>query len=795
MERRFVLFLVLTLLLWTGYIGLQFVFAPDPPAVVQNDAAKEGAKAPAEAAPEEAEPPAEEADKKPADQPEQADGAGVPPDTDPPQRVSLGSADKTGIAKMLVTFNSRGAAVERVELNRYSDVENQGGYLGHLALSVAQPAGVQVNFVGPGTPAALATSENPAAGVGLKPGDVIVAIDKQTIATPTQVERYLSTKTLPGERAAITVQRAGLSQPVVFIAKLTRHLLDVVRPEDHVYETAEGKLQNLPSDPLSLLLTLDSIGAKSVRPGASEIAGLPSLFKRNWEIDATGDDFVQFSYTLDEAAMKAIDKTGSLKIVKHYELAKSEKPGVPDYHLKLRVEIHNLGEEEQSLSYRLQGPTGLPLEGWWYSTKLHPDWVAGAGARDVAWKVQGKQHHLIGGPKITSEAKAAIEEGEPPGFNLLTGDESAALVYAGIDTQFFASAILPQPIAENQPIKFRRVLALPVQEVTAVPKNRLRTMNVSVLLVSEISKVKPGDKLAHEYQVFFGPKDPQVLELYGLDAFIEYGWTIFKYPAIWLQHVLGFFYSITGNYGIAIILLTVLVRSCMVPVSLKQARSAAMMQHLAPEVQKIKEKHPDEPMKQHAAVQELYKKYNFNPFGGCLLVFIQLPIFIGLYRCLSVDIDLRDASLIPGIAWASNLAGPDKLFRWDGWMPAFVAEDAAGWLGPFFNVLPLVTVALFLVQQKMFTPPATDEQTRMQQQMMTYMTVFMGVMFYKVPAGLCLYFITSSLWGICERKMLAKPKPPGDAKVEALPAKPASPNGSAKAAAAKAAAAKKQKRR
>src|SRR4029453_19271498 len=243
------------------------------------------------------------------------------------------------------------------------------------------------------------------------------------------------------------------------------------------------------------------------------------------------------------------------------------------------------------------------------------------------------------------------------------------------------------------------------------------------------------------------------------------------------------------NYGIAIILLTVIVRSCMIPVSLKQARSAAKMQELAPEVQKIKDKYPDDPMKQHAAVQELYKKHNFNMFAGCLPVFIQLPIFIGLYRCLSVNIDLRDAALLPGIDWASNLAGPDKLFYWNDWVFAMIGDEADGWLGPFFNVLPLITVSLFLVQQKMFTPPATDEQTAMQQQMMTYMTVIMGVMFYKVPAGLCLYFITSSLWGICERKLLPKPKPKGQGGdgglgIPALP-KSTSPNGSAKSASTK----------
>jgi len=244
------------------------------------------------------------------------------------------------------------------------------------------------------------------------------------------------------------------------------------------------------------------------------------------------------------------------------------------------------------------------------------------------------------------------------------------------------------------------------------------------------------------------------------------------------------------NYGIAIILLTVIVRTCMIPVSLKQARSAAKMQELAPEIQKIKDKYPDDPMKQHQAVQELYKKHDFNMFGGCLPVFIQLPIFIGLYRCLSVDIDLRDAALLPGISWASNLAGPDKLFRWDSWMPGFLADEADGYLGPFFNVFPLITVTLFLIQQKLFTPPATDEQTKMQQQMMTYMTVFMGVMFYKVPAGLCIYFITSSLWGIAERKLLPKSKPKdttndsggsgGGGLFAKLTTKPTSPNGSGK---------------
>ena len=161
------------------------------------------------------------------------------------------------------------------------------------------------------------------------------------------------------------------------------------------------------------------------------------------------------------------------------------------------------------------------------------------------------------------------------------------------------------------------------------------------------------------------------------------------------------------------------------------------------------------------AQQELFRKHNYNPLAGCLPVFLQLPIFLGLYRSLSVDVELRGAPLISqSIRWCSNLAAPDMLWHWQDVMPAFIA-GANGWLGPYFNLLPCLTIGLFIWQQKMFMPPPTDEQAAMQQKVMQYMMIFMGVMFFKVASGLCLYFIASSLWGITERKLLPKPAPPG----------------------------------
>ena len=175
-------------------------------------------------------------------------------------------------------------------------------------------------------------------------------------------------------------------------------------------------------------------------------------------------------------------------------------------------------------------------------------------------------------------------------------------------------------------------------------------------------------------------------------------------------------------------------------------------------MKRIAEHHKGDMEKRTKAQQELFRKHNYNPLSGCLPMVIQLPIFIGLYRALSVDIELRGTPLIPGISWCSNLAAPDQLFYWEPFLPAFLVS-LTGWLGPYFNILPLITIAFFIIHQKLFTPPATDEQSAMQQKMMKFMMIFMGFLFFRVASGLCLYIIASSAWGVAERLLLPKSKP------------------------------------
>jgi YidC/Oxa1 family membrane protein insertase len=160
---------------------------------------------------------------------------------------------------------------------------------------------------------------------------------------------------------------------------------------------------------------------------------------------------------------------------------------------------------------------------------------------------------------------------------------------------------------------------------------------------------------------------------------------------------------------------------------------------------------------------------------------------MGLYRSLATDVELRQAPLFSSaVRWCSNLAAPDMMVDWSNFMPGFLVAPE-GWLGPYLNIFPLLTIGLFLWQQKLFMPPAVDEQAKMQQQVMKYMMFFMALMFFKVPCGLCLYFIASSLWGIAERLMLPTAKPSaalagagGPTVVDAISSKPVGPAAAAR---------------
>jgi YidC/Oxa1 family membrane protein insertase len=395
---------------------------------------------------------------------------------------------------------------------------------------------------------------------------------------------------------------------------------------------------------------------------------------------------------------------------------------------------------KQSFVYNLLGPHGIPIEGIWYTgtfRELFFGHLTAAGSTDV-------DTHLASEVVTKSTTPTPIDNTTWP------------IRFAGVENQHFATFIEPVPAPTGQEdrwdSKATGVVLQKLEKITQQP-------DVGVRITSKPITVGPGLTVKHTYRIYAGPKTAAALSPYGAEKLATYRksqWIPFApdIARLVITPTLGFTYEVTvrvarffggkeGNYGIAIILLTILVRALMFPLGRKQALSAQKMQSLQPHLKELQEKYKDDKERLTKETFALYKAHGVNPVGGCLPALIQLPIFVGLWQALNTSFPLRHATFL----WIRDLAAPDMLFHLPFEIP---------FLGNWFNVLPFVVVGLMLVQTKLFAPPATTPEAEINQKVMKYMMVVMGVMFYKVPSGLGIYFITSSLWAIGERLLLPK---------------------------------------
>jgi YidC/Oxa1 family membrane protein insertase len=283
-----------------------------------------------------------------------------------------------------------------------------------------------------------------------------------------------------------------------------------------------------------------------------------------------------------------------------------------------------------------------------------------------------------------------------------------------------------------------------------------RFMATDVLL--ELRMPAPGETRSWEYVVFAGPKDRELLlhEDQANAVLIDKDLGTFDGIARALLAVLGLFERLTGNWGVAIILLTLSVRLLLFPINRRSqtsmARYAAKMKRLQPQIDELKKRFDKEPKKMQQAQAELMQKEGaFPPLGGCLPIFVQLPIFFGLYQALRTSFDLRQA---PFFGWMNDLSQPDRLLEINLHAPVFGTIQ-------YLNILPPLMVVLWVLQQMTMPKPA-DEQAARMQRMMLFMPVVMGVFLYDYAAGLSLYMITQSSLGIFEQHVIKRLWPVDD---------------------------------
>lgn len=298
--------------------------------------------------------------------------------------------------------------------------------------------------------------------------------------------------------------------------------------------------------------------------------------------------------------------------------------------------------------------------------------------------------------------------------------------WAAMMRKYFLTAVVPEN-AENL-------------EFVAASHNGDEKIAEAELVAGNFS-INSGDQKVFAYKIYLGPKKVETLKVLGsnLEQVVNYGFfTVLAKP---LLVFLKLIYSVIGNYGIAIILLTTLVKALFWPISAKGYRSMQRMKDLQPKLEKIKEKYGDDRERLSMEMMQLYKTHKVNPMGGCLPMLVQIPVFFALYRVLLTSIELRHA---PFMFWIQDLSAPDRLFPNLGL--------------PYVGGLPVLTLLMggsMFLQQKL-TPTAGAAAEPQMKMMMYGMPVIFTVMFLNFPSGLVLYWLVNNILGIVQQVMLAR---------------------------------------
>jgi len=303
----------------------------------------------------------------------------------------------------------------------------------------------------------------------------------------------------------------------------------------------------------------------------------------------------------------------------------------------------------------------------------------------------------------------------------LSQDQAARFV--GVSNKFFACVLFPdKPFADGNINRQTEG-----EELVAGKKTPYPILSCAGKLGAPT--LPPGGSQTWSFKYYAGPKDIKQLEAFdpAAPAVMHLAWPFIEPMAQWFLHALIFIKGLVGSYGWAIIVLTLIVKGVLWPFTHKANRSMKKMQKVQPLLKEIREKYQDNRELLNQKMMELYRTEKINPVGGCLPIFLQIPIFIALYWTLDGAIELRHASFL----WAKDLTMPDTVCTIPG-------------IGLPLNPFALMMAATMLIQQKM-TPTAADP---MQAKMMMMMPLVMLLFLYSLPSGLTLYWTVSQIISI-----------------------------------------------
>ncbi len=312
--------------------------------------------------------------------------------------------------------------------------------------------------------------------------------------------------------------------------------------------------------------------------------------------------------------------------------------------------------------------------------------------------------------------------------------------WLGFTDKYWAATLLPDISARLQ------------ASFTAGTIGTLRTYQTAYVLDPQTPQ--PGGTAAADARLFAGAKEVATIDAYAqqfklnnFDKLIDWGYLYFITKPMF--KLIDYFFRLVGNFGVAILIVTVLVKLLFFPLANKAYASMAKMKALQPQMQAVRERYPDDKVKQQQEMMELYKKEKINPLAGCLPIVIQIPVFFSLYKVLFITIEMRHA---PFFGWIKDLSAPDpttvfNLFGLIPWDPSHLPL-----LGPFLmlGAWPLVMGVTMWLQMKL--NPAPPDPT--QKMMMDWMPVIFTFMLASFSAGLVIYWAWNNLLSVIQQSII-----------------------------------------
>ena len=452
-----------------------------------------------------------------------------------------------------------------------------------------------------------------------------------------------------------------------------------------------GKKVENPKEPKPLDLVNTS--ADKYLPLGLTFNGANLPLDENWEVDKDQLRLLGSGEKGEIIFSKVMDD--GLKVLKRFKFNSDQ------YTIHLEVEVQNISSKEVTKQLGLEWIGEIEL------VKLAKEENKDFGLKYSFLRNQKVEKKEFGGagtsgcvPSCGSQ-KTTIEPFETT--------EKGDIKWFSFGGEYFTALLIPPPS----------------KEITLSVKGSEKELLKADVMPPPIS-IPPQEKVSIAYQVYLGPKDENLLKALGVGAekLVDFGWfTIVAKPLLWfirLTHV------VTGNYGIDIILISILIKIIFIPLTQISMKSMKEMQKVQPEMNRLKEQYKNDKTKLQQEMMLLYKRRKINPMSGCLPMLIQIPVFIALYNALQYSIDMRHA---PFFFWIKDLAAKDPIY-----------------------ITPLIMGATMFIQQKM-TPTAGDPA---QAKMFLLMPVMFTFFFLNFPSGLVLYWLVNNVLSIAHQHYMNK---------------------------------------